>query len=153
MNNSLRSREPSTIYLKTSFLLLGMMQIISIVLSSILILTIILRRTLHTIPHLLTANSSFGIFIYAVVIIAQLIVGSHGNDTGKEGLCIFLSYFTSIAADGICYSYLVTALSQYLFNILFRRRYLLTFRIHWYIILLSWFISCLLPLFLYLPGE
>ncbi len=147
------TREPSIIYLRTSFALLGIMQMINIVLSSTLILTIVRHRTLHTILNLLTANSSFAIFIYAIAIIAQLIVGLQPRDKGKEDLCIFLSFYTSIAADAICYSYLVTAISQYFFNNLYRRRYLLTFRIHWFIILLSWSISCLLPLFLYLPGE
>ncbi|CAF1514288.1 unnamed protein product [Adineta steineri] len=68
-------------------------------------------------------------------------------------MCIFLTYFTSIATNAICYSYLVTAISQYFFNILYRRKYLLTFRMHWFIIFLSWFISFLLPLLLYLQGA
>ncbi|CAF0972764.1 unnamed protein product [Rotaria sordida] len=129
------------------------MQIISIILSLILILTIIFHRTLHTIPNLLTANSSLAIFIYAFVVIIQIIVGLQSKDKGKEDLCIFLSYFTATAIDVICYSYLVTAISQYFFNILYRRKYLLMFRIHWLIIIISWCISCFLPLFLYLSGA
>ncbi|CAF1079763.1 unnamed protein product [Rotaria sordida] len=109
------------------------MQIISIILSLILILTIIFHRTLHTIPNLLTANSSLAIFIYAFVVIIQIIVGLQSKDKGKEDL--------------------FTAISQYFFNILYRRKYLLTFRIHWLIIIISWCISCFLPLFLYLSGA
>jgi hypothetical protein len=152
MNNSLNTREPSIIYLKISFILLGIMQLISIILSSILIITIILHRNLRTIPNLLTANSSFAILFYALTIIAQLIVGLGSKNRGKESSCIFLSYITCIGADVICYSYLVTAISQFFFNILYRRKYLLTFHIHWIIILLSWCISSLLPLLLYFPG-
>ncbi|CAF3683809.1 unnamed protein product [Rotaria sordida] len=109
------------------------MQIISIILSLILILTIIFHRTLHTIPNLLTANSSLAIFIYAFVVIIQIIVGLQSKDKGKEDL--------------------FTAISQYFFNILYRRKYLLMFRIHWLIIIISWCISCFLPLFLYLSGA
>ncbi|CAF3724364.1 unnamed protein product [Rotaria sp. Silwood1] len=86
------------------------MQIINILISSILILTIIFHRTLRTIPNLLAANSSLAIFIYALTTIAQIIVGLQSRDKGKEDLCIFLSYFTTIALDLICYSYLVTAI-------------------------------------------
>jgi hypothetical protein len=129
------------------------MQIINILLSSILILTIIFHHTLHTVPNLLTANSSFTINIYAWIIIVQIIVGLKSRDTVEDSLCIFLSYFTSIAANAICYSYLVTAISQYFFNILYHRQYLLTFRVHWFIIILSWCISFFLPLFLYIPGA
>lgn len=150
MNNTC---EPSIIYLRTSLALLGIMQMVNIIISTILILTIILHRILHTVLNLLIANSSLAVFIYSVAIIAQLIVGLQPRDKGKEDLCIFLSYYTSIAADAICYSYLVTAISQYFFNISYRRRYLLTFRTHWFIILLSWLISCLLPLFLYFAGQ
>ncbi|CAF1030005.1 unnamed protein product [Adineta steineri] len=128
------------------------MQLISILLSSILILIIAFHRTLRTIPNLLTVNSSLAIFIYALILIAQLIAGLQSINKEKEDMCIFLSYFTAVAADAICYSYLVTAISQYFFNILYRRKYLLTFRTHWIIICISWFISCLLPLLLCFPN-
>jgi hypothetical protein len=137
MNSSQSSREPSIISLKISFLLLGIMQMMNILLSSILLFTIILHRTLRTVPNLLTANFSFALLIYAITIIAQLIVGLQSRDQVEEDLCIFLSFVTMIGTDAICYSYLVTAISQYFFNILYRRKYLLTFRIHWLIILLS----------------
>lgn len=151
MNNSLNTRESSIIYLNISFILLGIMQLISMTLSSILIITIILHRTLRTIPNLLIANSSFAILFYALTMIGQLVAGLEPKNRGKESSCIFLSYITCIGADIICYSYLVTAISQFFFNILYRRKYLLTFRIYWIIILLSWCISSLLPLLLYFP--
>lgn len=153
MNNSESNREPSHIYLSISFTLLGMMQIISIGLSSILTLTISFHRHLRTVPNLLTANSSIAIFLFAWFMIAQMIIGFQPIHSRKGSLCILLSYLTCIATDAICYSYLVTAISQYFFNILYRRKYLLTFSIHEFIIFLSWSISCLLPLFLYLQGK
>jgi hypothetical protein len=119
----------------------------------ILILTISFHRTLHTVPNLLTANSSFTILFYALIIIVQIIVGLKSKHQIENSLCVFLSFSTSIAANAICYSYLVTAISQYFFNILYSRKYLLTFRVHWFIILLSWCISIFLPLFLYIPGA
>ncbi|UJR07655.1 hypothetical protein I4U23_011943 [Adineta vaga] len=97
-------------------------------------------------------NSSCAIFTYSIVLIAQLIIGLIPRDKSNEYVCIILSYFTSIAADAICYSYLVTAISQFFFNILYHQRYLLTFRVHWFIIFLSWCISSLLPLLLYFSG-
>ncbi|CAF1114421.1 unnamed protein product [Adineta steineri] len=129
------------------------MQLISILLSSILILIIAFHRTLRTIPNLLTVNSILAIFMYALILIAQLIAGLQSINKEKEDICIFLSYFTAVAADAICYSYLVTAISQYFFNILYRRKYLLTFRTHWTIIFISWFISCLVPLLLRFPSK
>jgi len=64
-----------------------------------------------------------------------------------------VSCFTSRGENAICYSYLVTAISQYFFNILYRRKYLVTFRIHWLIIFVSWSMSVFLPLLLYLSVE
>ena len=153
MNSSEGNREPSTVYLTISFVLLGIMQAVSIVCSSILIVTIGLHRQLRTIPNLLTANSSVAIWIYAWLMIAQIIIGFQPIYVMRGSVCLLLSYLTCIAADAICYSYLVTAISQYFFNILYRRKYLLTFSVHWFIILLSWCISCLLPLLLYFQGN
>ena len=154
MNNTiLLHREPSSFYLHTSFLLIGIMQIINIFVCMTLILTIILNRTLWTIPNLLTMNSSFAILIYTIVIIIQLIVGMARSNTNHRYVCLILSYFTSIATDAICYSYLVTAVSQFFYNILYHQKYLLTFRMHWLIIFISWCISILLPLLLYLSGK
>jgi hypothetical protein len=154
MNDSITVRKPSSVYLTTSFLLLGIMQMIaSILLNAILILTMTLYRNLRTIANLLTVNSSFTIFIYAIALIAQLIVGLQPRHKRTEDLCIFVSYFTSRGENAICYSYLVTAISQYFFNILYRRKYLVTFRIHWLIIFVSWSMSVFLPLLLYLSGE
>jgi hypothetical protein len=153
MDTSQSSREPLSNCLKISFLLLGIIQVINSILSCLLILTIILHRPLRTISNLLKVNSSFAIFIYSLVFLAQLIVGLQSTQDRNEGLCIFLSYFTVTGADAICYSYLATAISQYFFSILFRRKCLLTFRTHYLIIFLSWCISCLVPLVLYFSSE
>ena len=146
-------RGPSLVLLQTSFILLGLMQIYNLGLTSVLIFTIVIHRRLRTIPNLLTSNSSAAIFFYSSVFIGQIIVSQQSDQNRREDLCIFLSYSTVSAAGAICYSYLVTATSQLFFNVLFRRRYLLTFSMHWLIIALSWIVSALLPLTLYLSGE
>jgi hypothetical protein len=153
MNTSENSRVPSATYLHTSFVLLGLMQLFNIVLTSLLTLTIVLHRPFRTLSNLLTANSSAAIFSYSVLFIGQLLLAKDSKDSRKEPTCIILSYLTATSADAICYSYLVTAISQYFFNIRHRNRYLLTFRVHFSMIIASWLISCLLPLFLYVEGR
>ena len=117
------NREPSSNYLSISFSLLAIMQVISITLSSVFLLTISLHRHLCTVSNLLTANSSVAVFIFA-----QMIIGFQPIYPRKGRACILLSYLTCV-------------------------QYLLIFPVHEFIILLSWCISCLLLLFLYLQGT
>lgn len=146
-------RAPSFAYLRTSFVLLMIMQVYNLCLTSILIITIITHRAFRTIPNLLTANSSFAIFYYSTLFIIQLGIGWNPNHQIDQGSCVLISYLTVIAADTICYSYLVTATSQCFFNLFYRRKYLLSYAVHWMLIIVSWIISGLLPLLLYLPGK
>ena len=153
MNTNEDGRRPSPLLLRTSFILLALMQIFNLSLTSALILTLLVHRRLRTIPNLLTGNSSVAIFFYSSMFIGQLIVSEQSEDSRREGWCILLAYCTVAAASAVCYSYLVTGTSQLFFNVLFRRRYLLTLPVHWATIALSWLISALLPLTLYLSGK
>ena len=153
MNASFNSREPSSTYVHTIFVLQGISLALNILLSGLLILVIVIHRRLRTICNLLTVNSSVAISFYSLIFIGQLIVGLHEYDEQKKSLCIGLSYLTLIGVNAICYSYLVTGTSQYFFNILYRHKYLLTFSMHYLLISISWALSSVLPLLLYTSGQ
>ncbi|CAF3936473.1 unnamed protein product [Adineta steineri] len=129
------------------------MQFFNIILSSFVILLVVLRRSLRTIPNLLMSNSSFTIFCYSLTLIIQLVTELQQTEKSNQVACKLLAYFTNSSVNAICYSYLVTAISQYFFNILYRRKYLHTFRVHYCMIFLSWTVTSCTPLILYFSGE
>jgi hypothetical protein len=153
MNASYNSREPSSTYVHTVFVLQGISLTLNILLSNLLILAIVIHHRLRTICNLLTVNSSVAISFYSSIFIGQLIVGLQVYDDQKRSLCIGLSYLTLVGVNAICYSYLVTGTSQYFFNILYRHKYLLTFSMHYLLIIISWSLSSVLPLLLSSSGQ
>lgn len=146
------NRRPADAYLVTSFILLGIMQLINILLSSCILFVILPHRCNRTISNILTANSSLAVLIFSLAMAVQLAVGIAKDSKENQAVCNYLSYLTSLAAGATCYSYLTRAVSQYFFTIL-HRRHLLTVRVHYYLVSLTWLLSALMPLVLRFSGK
>ena len=144
---------PSEIFFTTSLAINGLLQIFNLVMSLSLIVPILLHRPLRTISNLCVANSAASIFHFGLFSLCQMFLGLWLAESQPPTLCQFLAYMTFTGANTICYSYLVTAISQYFFNVLHRYNYLLKFNVHCFIILINWIICLLLPLILYFLGN
>ena len=153
MNITANTRRPSEIFFTASLSVNGLMQIFNLVSSLLLIVPISIHRPLRTISNLCATNSAISILIFSVFSLIQMIFAIYSHTMIRKELCRSLSYLNSVGANAICYSYLVTAISQYFFNVRHRQNFLLTFNTHWFIIILSWIISLILPSLLYLSSE
>ncbi|CAF0973544.1 unnamed protein product [Rotaria sordida] len=122
--------------------------LISIIMSMAII--IIIRRSkprLHTVRHLLMCNTCIASIVYCIV---QTINYSFliflPWETGDIG-CQWRGYFGYMTISAATYSYLVQATSR-LFFARFSTKYpwLLTFKTHYYLILIHWIAVLIIPL-------
>ncbi|CAF3122895.1 unnamed protein product [Rotaria socialis] len=112
----------------------------------ILILVGCMRR-LHTVTHLLICNTSISSIFYCVVqsvnYIFLLCIKWEINDVS----CRWRGYFGYMAVVAVVYSYLTQAISRFFISILSTRYPRITsFRTHFILILLQWFVVILIPL-------
>ena len=60
--------------------------------------------------------------------------------------CAFRAYCFLVSCGSVCYSYLIQAISRILFTVFYKKQYLLSYRIHWYLILFNWVIGIALAI-------
>ena len=107
---------------------------------------VIINRQCRTIPNLLTCNATAGFIIYFIVNFIGCIYGLRSDWFYHQPACVFRGYLFILSCAIICYSYPVQAISRLFFAVLYKHRFLLTWRTHWFIIIVSWIISIAIPI-------
>jgi hypothetical protein len=94
---------------------------------------------------LLTCNSCAALFFYAIAnsiqipfIIQSDLIQSYNTSTIFCKIRAFLITYATIVKG---YAYLVQAISRFFITVLYKRRFLLTFRSNWIMIITSWIVS------------
>jgi hypothetical protein len=94
---------------------------------------------------LLTCNSCAALFFYAIAnsiqipfIIQSDLIQSYNTSTIFCKIRAFLITYATIVKG---YAYLVQAISRFFITVLYKRRFLLTFRFNWIMIITSWIVN------------
>jgi hypothetical protein len=64
----------------------------------------------------------------------------------NQPACVFRAYCTLALCTALCYSYSIQAISRLFFAVLYKHRYLLTWRTHWILIIINWTVSIIIPI-------
>ncbi|UJR17335.1 hypothetical protein I4U23_004230 [Adineta vaga] len=121
--------------------------ITAIIITSCLLIIVILTKKLHTVTHLLTCNTCLASILYCIVqcnnYIYLLMIISNKSDQS----CRWRGYFGYISIVAFIYSYVLQVISR-LFFVVFHTKYrwLITYRVHFYLIFIGWIIIFILPL-------
>jgi hypothetical protein len=121
--------------------------IIIITFSSTVITIIIYywRSECRSTANLLVCNSCAGLLFYAITLSIQIPFvfqnNTLNNDEMNTRFCKIRSFIATYATLMKSYSYLVMAISCFFITILYKYRILLSFRIHWIVIITSWIFS------------
>lgn len=83
---------------------------------------------------------------YAIRAFSASIYGFHEDWARNQPICALSGYITLVACAGVCYSYLVQALSRLFFTLLLKYKYLKTYTVHWCMVIFNWIIAFLVPL-------
>ena len=124
---------------------------ISLITSITTILIVYKNRQFHTFNNILLCNSCIAVIFYSVVTIISSIYGLREDWALTAPLCSFRAYCYNVGVASICHSKSMHAISRLFFAVLYKRRYLLTWRTHIILIILTWIISftvCIPPFFI-----
>lgn len=121
--------------------------IISVFISCGILLLIYLTKRLHTISHILICNTCISSIFYCLVQGINYIYLIFLTSDTSDISCRYRAYFGYMSIASVIYSYFIQALSRYLFSIYHTKyRWILSFKIHFIIILIQWIIILLIPL-------
>lgn len=121
--------------------------LISIFLSCGILILIYLTKRLHTIAHILICNTCLSSIFYSIVQCINYIYLLFLPWETSDVLCRYRAYFGYMSIAAVVYSYFIQALSRYFFSIFHTNyRWIVSFKIHYLIILIQWIVVILLPL-------
>ena len=114
---------------------------------TILILVYKTKPRLHTVRHLLICNTAVASILFCIVQTNNYMFLLFIPQGTSDMSCRWRGYFAYLTLCGVLYSFLIQAISR-LFISLFSRQYrwLTTFRVHYLLIGIQWFVAIVLPL-------
>ncbi|UJR17764.1 hypothetical protein I4U23_004662 [Adineta vaga] len=104
------------------------------------LLIILIHHQSHTITHLSAVNVSLTSSVYFIIVLYNHINGLFYHTLSSQS-CLIVSYIMVSAAASISYALMLQALSQFIFIVCYRYKYLLSFKIHLVFLFLLWLIS------------
>ncbi|CAF0901400.1 unnamed protein product [Adineta steineri] len=86
-------------------------------------------------------NSSVATIFHAIIIIIGSIYGFREDTAINAPSCALRAYFYLVSLTAICYSKAIQAMSHLFFSVLYKHRFLLTWRMHRILIIINWIIA------------
>ena len=130
-----------------NFSFMFFISIISIILNIATIFIVVARnRPLRTFNNILLCNSSCAIILHSIMVIISSVIGIREDWSMNALLCPLRGYLYNLSIASIYYSKLVHGISHLFFAVLYKHRYLLTWRSHGILIVPGWFVSVILSL-------
>ena len=113
-------------------------------LTAFLTTTIIyIHRPCHTVANLIQCNTLVSMIVFMILVLISAIHGLREDWTASQFACSFRAYCYTVMCMIICCSYAVQAISRLFYAVLYRYRFLQTWRVHWILIVASWMLSFL----------
>jgi hypothetical protein len=84
--------------------------------------------------------------LYFILAITNSYYALHQDWQYNQPACVFRAYCSLILCTALCYSYSIQAISRLFFAVLYKHRYLLTWRTHWILIIINWTVSIIIPI-------
>ena len=121
--------------------------LIAVIISCIILILVIFTKRLHTVTHLLICNASISSIVYCIVQCVNYIFLALIPWETNDLPCRWRGFFGYMAIAAVVYSYLAQAISRFLISILSTKyRWATSFKAHFILILLQWFIVLIIPL-------
>ena len=124
---------------------------ITVVFASTIIITLVChwKSRCRTIANLLTCNSCVTLLYQALatmieIAFVHLDIDAANSHNPPTIFCRIRAFLYLSSCSTITYSYLIQAISRYFITVVYRYRFLLTFRTNWILIVISWILSILI---------
>jgi hypothetical protein len=150
----------TTITIESWFIPFDILMIVCITLTNILAtlfsFIIILDKTCHTVPMMLTVNTCLGVLVFGCDMLG-LCIFTLQNDFKQtqfqDSLCVFRGYLCYVACALLMYSFLLQAIYRYLTVIYPSRLFCQSFRFQAILICVSWIFSFIYPFVFLFNGK
>jgi len=112
----------------------------------LMIIIVIINRQCRTITSMMMCNTAAATIIYSIL---QLISAGYGlrNDWfSYQPACLFRLYCYNGVCIAVCGSYAVQSISRLFFSVLYKHQYLLSWRIHCYLIIANYLLTIVGPI-------
>ena len=110
------------------------------------IILIIIDRESHTINNLFTCDLCINMVIHAIVHLMTYYFGLREDWYDYQPLCILRAYLIRVTTAAAIYCFMTQSISRLFFSVFYTHRSLLTWRVHWIMIILKWLISFLISI-------
>lgn len=81
--------------------------------------------------------------VHSILVLISSILGLSDDNDHFQPACVFRAYCFAIACSLICSSIAIQAISRFFYAVLYRYKFLHTWKTHWYLIIISWLTSIL----------
>jgi hypothetical protein len=83
---------------------------------------------------------------YSIITLIAVVFGLSEDWILYQPACSFRAYCVLVLCAVVCYSISLQAISRLFYAVFYKYRYLLTWRTHWILIILNWFISIMVSI-------
>jgi hypothetical protein len=142
----------TNLFYTINFSLAIVVSIIALIFAFLTIIIFVINRQCRTISNLLACNTAIAVIFYYILNLFSSIYGLREDESYNQPACIFRGYCYTASCTAICYSYLIHAISRLFSAVFYNHRSLLTWSVHWLMIIINWFIcitSPIVPIFVY----
>lgn len=126
---------------------------ISIIASSVcisigvaMIAVIISHRQCRTINNMMLCNIAATTILYSILQIISAGFALQKDCLTYQPACFFRAYLYNAVCTAVCVSYTIQSISRLFFTLFYKHRRLLTWRIHWYLISITYVATFILPI-------
>ena len=136
----------SDIFYIVNFSFSILISIVGMIVSISMISIVATHRPLRTVTNLLTCNTSMTVLVYFISILIPSVYGFREDWASKQPLCIFRAYCSLASCACLCYSYALQAMGRFFSTVLYKHKFLVTYRVQVCLILLNWTLGVVLPI-------
>ena len=112
---------------------------------------------LRTISNMLICNTCVISLFYSATTFLQIfmvVFNTHHKYSDSRTFCVIRAYLATVTSTLLSFSFLLQAVSRLFFTVFFNHRnLLLTFKFHYYLLVLQWAIGFLLPLSILIRSD
>ena len=118
-----------------------------------MIIIIITNHEFRNIQNLMMCNTAFASIIYSILQIISAYFGLREDSSINQPACIFRTLCYNAVCICVTTSYAMQSISRLFFAVLYKYKFLLTYRIHLYLIILNYILTIFGPIPLYLIKD
>jgi len=143
----------SNLFYIITFSLSIVVSIVNLLFGFIIIIVVIINRQCRTVTNLLMCNTAAATSIYAVLQIFSAGYGLRDDWLHNQPLCVFRAYCYVTVCIIVSGSYALQSISRLFFAVLYKYKYLLTWRIHWFMIIANYLMAIVGPIVPVFVGD